>query len=258
MAVSRPQALVYRGPATSEGLPEAVAHLLESSPQRFEVRYVGPGEDIDVTSETLKGVDVYAQPGGPGTYRSRRTSRRHSVESMNVCTKLRSADLDDAWTSVKSYATPIRDFVSRGGRYLGFCLGAYLAGRSPGFGLLPKKADTDSEIDQKHAQVTTDKDTIIQVDWNWSAGPSAGQTTAGRWIYFQEGAVIQGLKPSETCFILGRYSKSGGVAASLNKYGDGWVGLIGPHPEATQEWCKLEVPDVCCCFYIELAILSRH
>lgn len=66
MSVSRPKALVYRGPATSEGLPEAVAHLLESSPRQFEVRYAGPGEDIDITAETLRAVDLYAQPGGPG------------------------------------------------------------------------------------------------------------------------------------------------------------------------------------------------
>ena len=132
----------------------------------------------------------------------------------------------------------MQDFVSNGGRYLGFCLGAYLAGHSPGFGLLPKKADTDSEIEQPGSQVTNDDDTVIQVDWTWSAGSKAGQTTKDRWIYFQEGAVIQGLKPSKTAFILGRYSKSGGVAASLNKYGNGWVGLVGPHPEANQKWCE--------------------
>lgn len=147
-------------------------------------------------------------------------------------------DLDDAWAETKATAPVIRNFVSQGGRYLGFCLGAYLAGHTPGFKLLPRGADTDSEIDQKKAQVTTDIDTIIQVDWTFSSGPKAGQTAKDQWIYFQEGAVIKGLKPSKTSFVLGRYSKSGGVAASLNQYGKGWVGLIGPHPEATQEWCK--------------------
>lgn len=127
---------------------------------------------------------------------------------------------------MRKYRAPIREFVSNGGRYLGVCLGAYLAGHTPGFGLLPKHADTDSECEQKTAQVKNDDDTIIQVDWKWSAGPKAGQTTKDRWIYFQEGAVIQGFRPSADAFILGRYSKSGGVAASVNRHGKGWVGLV--------------------------------
>jgi hypothetical protein len=105
---------------------------------------------------------------------------------------------------------------------------------------LPKKADTNSEIDQKGAQVRDDRDAIIQIDWTWSSGEKAGQTTKNTWIYFQEGALIEGLKPNATTFVLGRYSKSGNVAASLSKYGDGWVGLMGPHPEATQSWCEYD------------------
>jgi hypothetical protein len=113
-----------------------------------------------------------------------------------------------------------------------------LAGHTPGYGLLPRGADTDAECDLKGAQVKTDKDTIIQVDWNFTTGPNAGRTVKDQWVYFQEGAVIRRFVESDTCFVLGRYSKSGRVAASLNKYGDGWVGLVGPHPEATHEWCK--------------------
>ena len=146
-------------------------------------------------------------------------------------------DLDDAWAHTKDYAESIRDFVARGGRYLGFCLGAYLAGHTPGFGLLPRKADTDAEVSLKNAQVTTDEDTVIQIDWTYASGSKSGTTIRNRWIYFQEGAVIRGIKDDPDTFILARYSRSGRVAASVNKYGDGWVGVIGPHPEATQEWC---------------------
>lgn len=64
--MSRPRALVYRGPATSEGLPEAVAQLLESSPRHFEVQYAGPNEAVDISAEALRAVDLYAQPGGDG------------------------------------------------------------------------------------------------------------------------------------------------------------------------------------------------
>ncbi|TWU74015.1 hypothetical protein ED733_000780 [Metarhizium rileyi] len=215
--MSRPRALVYRGPASGEGLAEAVANLLESSPRNFEVQYAGPREAINVSHESLSKVQLYAQPGGP--------------------------DLEDAWSETKAFAPAIRSFVSNGGRYLGFCLGAYLAGHTPGFGLLPRGADTDAENDQRGAQVKTDADTIIQVDWKFATGAKAGQTVKKRWVYFQEGAVVKGLRESDSCIVLGRYSRGGRVAASLTKYGDGWVGLIGPHPEATLEWFALENLD---------------
>lgn len=63
---TRPKALVYRDPVACEGCPEAVAELLASSPQGYEVIFAGPGEEIDVSAEALVGIDVYAQPGGPG------------------------------------------------------------------------------------------------------------------------------------------------------------------------------------------------
>lgn len=66
---TQPRALVYRGPAACKGCAEAVAQLLENSPQKFTVTYVGPNEDTNISSDSLKGVDVYAQPGGPGTLR---------------------------------------------------------------------------------------------------------------------------------------------------------------------------------------------
>lgn len=63
----RPQALVYRGDAACPGCPEAVAHLLETSPYHFNVTFCGPAETLDITPETLAQASVYAYPGGPGT-----------------------------------------------------------------------------------------------------------------------------------------------------------------------------------------------
>ena len=73
--MSRPRALVYRGPSANVGCPEAVAQLLEASPRNFEVRYAGPNETIQISSETLKSVDLYAQPGGEGIARGTRRLR---------------------------------------------------------------------------------------------------------------------------------------------------------------------------------------
>lgn len=63
----QPQALVYRGPEACPGCPEAVGLLLESSPSKFRVTYAGPDEEVDITADSLRETDVYAQPGGPGT-----------------------------------------------------------------------------------------------------------------------------------------------------------------------------------------------
>lgn len=64
--MSRLKAVVYRDSRTAEGTAEAVAALLESCPQHFTTSFIGPDEDLDITPSNLKGVALYAQPGGPG------------------------------------------------------------------------------------------------------------------------------------------------------------------------------------------------
>ncbi|KAL2869035.1 uncharacterized protein BJX67DRAFT_348648 [Aspergillus lucknowensis] len=208
---TRPKALVYRGPAACDGCPEAVAALLKSSPSNFDVKFAGPQEEVDITATSLGGVQLYAQPGG--------------------------GDLDPAWVGTKKYKNILRDFVARGGRYAGFCLGAFLAGSGPGFELLPLGSDTDEEITQPKAQVTNDSDTVIQVDWHFQTGSRKGHRQNGRWLYFQDGAVMK-LARNTSAIVLGTYSSNGDVAASITPLGKGWVGLVGPHPEADESWCK--------------------
>lgn len=154
-----------------------------------------------------------------------------------VLTDLR-ADLDENWPEMEPHRDTIRNFVSGGGRYLGFCLGAYLAGYTPGFGLLPEGADTDSEISQPGAQVKSEEDTVIQVNWTFGHGSRAGQTQRDVWLYFQDGAVLETPANITDAKILARYSSNGNIAALLTPFGKGWVGVVGPHPEATQDWCE--------------------
>jgi glutamine amidotransferase-like uncharacterized protein len=126
----------------------------------------------------------------------------------------------------------LQNYVSNGGHYLGFCLGAYLAGPGYGFDLLPRGVTVGSEIEQRNSQVSNDDDTVIQVDWTFQHG----KTQTNRWLYFQEGAFIKGLDGNAV--VLARYSKSRDVAASVTTRGKGSVGLVGPHPEADKSWCK--------------------
>ncbi|MGH3731073.1 MAG: BPL-N domain-containing protein [Micromonosporaceae bacterium] len=191
-----PLALVYRGPASSPGCPEAVATLLRASRWRFRVRYVGPGEDVPLSASVLAGAALYAQPGGGGLTHGYRHLRRHR--------------------------TVIREFVRSGGRYLGFCLGGYLAGATPGFDLLP--GDTDQYISTADATVSSGKDTVVHVRWR---GRQRG-------LFFQDGPCFL-VRPGPDVTVVATYP-NGAVAALVAGFGSGRVGVVGPHPEATPDW----------------------
>ncbi|EGX88724.1 hypothetical protein CCM_08770 [Cordyceps militaris CM01] len=144
--------------------------------------------------------------------------------------------VDDAWAELEPVAQYIRDFVAGGGRYLGFCLGAYLAADDPGLALLPPGSSVPAECDEPDAQVRHTRDTTIQVDWAFSSGEEAGTVATNRWIFYQEGNLVKDFPETDTSMVIARYSKTDDVAATINKYGEGWVGTTGPHPEANKLW----------------------
>jgi glutamine amidotransferase-like uncharacterized protein len=196
-AGGRELALVYRGPASEPGCPEAVADLLRHSRWDLDVRYVGPRESVSLSRHTLSRCLVYCQPGG--------------------------GELDRAYRKLRHDAPVIRDYVASGGRYLGFCLGGYLAGETPGFGLLP--GDTDQYISSSGATTATDGDTVVQVLWGGRR----------RMVFFQDGPWFDldpGRGPAD---VLAVYD-NGLPAAVVAPYGRGAVGVVGPHPEATPDW----------------------
>lgn len=194
---SQPLALVYRGRNTVErSCAEAVAQLLQASAWRFEVDFVGPREARSLSAETLREAALYAQPGGGTLERSYRRLRRQSPH--------------------------VREYVRSGGRYLGTCLGGYLAGATPGFDLLP--GDTDRYIDLEGASVRHDGDSIIPVLWR-------GQR---RDMYFQDGPHFV-LDSEDGVEVLARYT-NGAIAALVASCGQGRVAVVGPHPEATADW----------------------
>lgn len=196
-AGSPPVALVYRGRKPVErSSAEAVAALLLGSSWGFKVEFVGPRETRSLSAETLAGATLYAQPGG-GT-------------------------LGKAFRRLSSESGHVHDYVASGGRYLGMCLGGYLAGATPGFDLLP--GDTDRYIDLVGASVTHDGDAIIPVIWR-------GQR---RDMYFQDGPYFD-LDSEDGVQVLARYT-NGAVAALVAPHGRGRVAVVGPHPEATVDW----------------------
>lgn len=190
------RALVYRGPATLPGCPEAVAELLESSRWGFDVHYVGPKEKLDLSAQTLATAALYAQPGG-GT-------------------------LSKAYKRLRDHRGEIRDFVRAGGNYLGFCLGGYLAGETPGFGLLP--GDTDQYIASRKADIDTEDNTLVRVSWRGEQ----------RTLFFQDGPHFL-LERAAPATVLATYPNKT-IAAMVAPFGAGRVGVVGPHPEATEDW----------------------
>lgn len=195
--MSAPLALVYRGPAARPAAcSDAAAALLRSSTRGFDVRYVGPGGELPLTAKTLGSAAIYVQPGGGGLARAYRRMRKHRAT--------------------------IRDYVAGGGKYLGFCLGGYLAGATPGFGLLP--GDTDQYITSVASTTSTAKDTVVEVVWRGHR----------RRMFFQDGPIFL-LDSDVGTIVLARYPNNG-IAALVTPFGKGWVATVGPHPEATPDW----------------------
>lgn len=195
---SRPVALVYRGPAACDGCPETIAQRLRESRHRFRVIYVGPAEKLKITPAVLAGAALYVQPGG-------------------------GQDIPGAAASIgKRSIRAVRHYMSNGGRYLGICMGAYLAG-DPGFGLVA--GEFDSEVDRPGSTLHGIADTVTPVVWRGKK----------RWIYFQDGAM---LPAAPGAVVLATYPNRD-IAAATYRYGKGRVGLVGPHPEADESWYRL-------------------
>jgi glutamine amidotransferase-like uncharacterized protein len=192
-------ALVYRGAASCDGCPEALAALLQGSRWEFAVRYVGEKEKLKVSPATLAGASLYGQPGGGNSVK--RAYRRMAASTDTI-----------------------RQYVRSGGHYLGICMGGYLAGHWRGFGLLPE--DTDQFITSAGASVTTAKDTLVDVDW--------GNQRCR--MFFQDGPVFRLPPAPKDVTVLARYASNGEIAAMVASYGRGRVGVCGPHPEATEDW----------------------
>jgi glutamine amidotransferase-like uncharacterized protein len=198
--MSAPLALVYRGKAAKPtACSDAVAALLAASPHGFDVRFVGRKEELQLTSDVLAQAALYAQPGG--------------------------GELGPAYRRMRRHRDLIRSYVAAGGRYLGFCLGGYLAGATPGFALLP--GDTDQYVRTRGATVRTTGDTLVEVGWR----------RRRRYLYFQDGPVFRLDRSATDVDVLARYP-NGELAALVAPFGAGRLGVVGPHPEATPDWYR--------------------
>ncbi|PYF69969.1 BPL-N domain-containing protein [Pedobacter nutrimenti] len=197
---------VYRGAASCDRCSRTVKSAIEKMGVKFRIDFVGPNEQIDITTKTLSRYDIYVQPGGgqdiPGAFKSLGNKR---VEA-------------------------IRKYVLSGGYYLGLCMGAYLAGESY-LGLID--GDLDGEVGRPGFPVTTDKDASVVVYWK---GHKEN-------IFFQDGPYLFS-KSNDPKFSKIATYENGDLAAARYSYGSGLVILTGPHAEADSNWFEdAEIPS---------------
>lgn len=97
---SNQYALIYRGPGTCPGCPEAAAEI--ATQLQLPIRYVEPG---GLTANTFANAAVYIQAGGDD-----------------------SLDIKKALSNQEILA--LKKYIASGGRYWGLCAGAYFAGQT--------------------------------------------------------------------------------------------------------------------------------
>jgi glutamine amidotransferase-like uncharacterized protein len=187
--------------------PGAVKEALEAN--GFEVTFAGDGADLSV-EEALTDLapDVYIQPGGGD-------------------------DMAEAWAAVKGpVMSAITNYVRCGGRYVGICMGSFLASKGgeddgfDGFDLLSEAGWEAYAYNERDGATVRDMNqTLVTVDWRGEAKD----------IFFQGGPSFEPIGDEGQGTVLATYS-NGDAAAIVVPYGRGKVGLTGPHPEASASW----------------------
>lgn len=218
-SMANPVAVVYCGAASPED-SECPAAVQEALGSHFEVVFAGDHCDMDVPTAlaTLQPA-IYIQPGGGD-------------------------DMAEAWAAVGPVKSAIREYVRGGGRYVGICMGAFLSSKGAedddfeGFDLLSEAGwDAHDYKETEGADVTDMNQTLVEVEW---------RSNNAR-IFFQGGPSFVKLPAEQVTGriageVLATYT-NGDAAAIVVPFGDGKVGVIGPHPEATKSWYADVVND---------------
>lgn len=188
---------IYKGIGACTGCPEAPHDLAVEL--GMNVRYV---DSSSMNLKALAQAKVWIQPGG---------------EALDVLTTVNT-------THMRS----LREWVSRGGSYIGLCAGAFLADSTvddantiAGIGLIPGTT---------YDYLPTKDSTVLPISW----------ANRVQMMYFQAGPAFR-IKPGyeQSVQVLARYP-DGTPAAIQFRYGKGKVILSGPHPEATPDWFTID------------------
>jgi glutamine amidotransferase-like uncharacterized protein len=111
----------------------------------------------------------------------------------------------------------IRDYIARGGRYLGICMGAYWAGHHY-FNIL-NQTDAVQYIVQPTAEINRDGEAVLSVNW---------QGTSQNMFFYDGTAFVGNQNQFQT---VATYAN--GMPMAIIQ---GRIGLIGCHPESLPYW----------------------
>jgi glutamine amidotransferase-like uncharacterized protein len=147
------------------------------------------------TVNTIKKSDIVAFPGGIG-----------DSDSFDTIFKPKQIDI-------------ISEYVEKGGRYLGICMGAYWAAKHY-FNILGDIKVTQY-IKRNKSEIKRSYATVAEVKWNDNIEN----------MYFYDGcAMIGGERKKE---VIATYANGDAMAIIQNR-----IGLIGCHPESSFSWYR--------------------
>jgi glutamine amidotransferase-like uncharacterized protein len=203
LAAAAPLALVYNGEGACK---EDCARLAAKAVQRagFRVEFVNRH---NLGKKSFRHAALWVQPGG----KSDEVAEALSQRQKNL----------------------IREFIGSGGRYLGFCAGAFLIDRYvhgdpsvPGLNLWPGN--------QVLAGPDDDFGHVVPVR-------CMGKTN---WLYYAGGVYFffYPNDPAMAAYSAVAFYANGAPAALEFQFHRGRVAVIGLHPEASPEW-KEKIPD---------------
>jgi glutamine amidotransferase-like uncharacterized protein len=179
---------------------DAVCDVLNDSGM-YRAKMIGPHSfpEMEFSVKNLMKADCLVIPGGWG-------------------------DSDQFDQQLISYSDIIIDYIAKGGKYLGICMGSYFVG-SHYLNIL-NKADAVQYVRRKGATIHHENHDVVNLLWEREQ----------RSVYFHDGAAFipKGAKkiPAD---IIATY-QNGDAAALIQKYKKGKIGVIGPHPEAMKWW----------------------
>ena len=201
---AKPLFLVYvEHPMCSLDCADAVLDVLKSS-GKYEAQLVGPGSFpyMIVTESSLAKASCLVVPGGLGD----------------------ADQYDDSY--LRRSSKEIKAYVASGGRYLGICAGGYFAGHHY-MDILQKNTKAAQYVRRKDATIVHENHDVVTVNWD-------GEEKS---MFFYDGAAYVPRKGylEISGEIIAKY-QNGDAAALIQNYKKGYVGTIGPHPEAPKWW----------------------
>lgn len=183
-----------------------------SQSQPIAAVYYGPGVCDGCPQSLAKvirqaGYDVQKIHAGEIT--------QERLKSVNLFAIPGGDDVDELMDDLKpGEAEVIHNFVAGGGSYLGVCLGAYLAS-SDNLNLFKGKIRAHSKAIEARMEIVSWHDRL-------------------RSVYFQDGPEFMANDGDDSD--IWSFYETGEVAALIQNYKSGHVGLVGPHLEADQSW----------------------